>query len=192
MVGGKEVTTTQQVTWQFSPGEPLDYSDHANITKYNDFLDNDIIDTAITEADKIGRAGQYDLRTSKAWHPRIVKNSAPVLIARVKDQAVLDNIEKHVKDKIGDYSINPMYYYWTQLSYIPWHNDGDHKGALTIYLLDQDVDAGGYFMYDDGKGIKAIRPMRNRAVLQQGGIYHCVSTVNVGYPTRITMQVWLS
>ena len=180
------------MTWQFTPGEQLDYPDNAKITQYEDFLENSMIDTALTEAEKTGRAGQYDLRTSRAWDPRIVKNSAPVLIARVKDEALLQNIQQNVKDKIGDYEINAMFYYWTQLSYIPWHNDGDHKGALTIYLSDQDLDAGGYFMYDEGKGmIKSIRPIRNRAVLQQGGIYHCVSTVNVGYPTRITMQVWL-
>ena len=178
------------MSWQFTPGEQLDYQKGAEVRILEDVLNPDILSEAKQESENLYEHGNH-FRTNRGWGDKLLHKSTPVLITTISNQSINSEIQRVTRAL--DLTVSEsVYQIWTPGSYIPWHNDGDHRGALTIYLLDQDLDAGGYFMYDDGKGIKAIRPMRNRAVLQQGGIYHCVSTVNVGYPTRITMQVWLS
>ena len=107
------------------------------------------------------------------------------------NEQIIQHINDKVKQHIGDYKTESVYQYWPAGSYIAWHGDGSHKAALTIYLSEHDNNDGGYFMYDDGKGIKAIKPKPNWAVFVTGGIYHCVTTINQGSPIRRTIQVWL-
>jgi Rps23 Pro-64 3,4-dihydroxylase Tpa1-like proline 4-hydroxylase len=113
------------------------------------------------------------------------------MITKVTDGVINDGIASSVVN-LGEHRQAPLYQYWPVGSYIPWHNDGYHKAAITIYLTEHDKDDGGYFMYDDGHGIKAVMPKPNRAVFVTGGLSHCVTTVNQGSPIRRTIQVWLS
>ena len=46
-------------------------------------------------------------------------------------------------------------------------------------------------MHEENDEIKAIKPEYNLAVLQENGVSHCVSTLNVDADIRISMQVFL-
>ena len=188
MVGREETTTSQQVT--FDPGSQLDYPKGSKVTIIESILDDGVCKTADDESLNLYKHGEY-FRNSKGWGDRLVKSSTPVLITNVANKEINLGIRDKVQEHLGDYKTEAVYQYWPAGSYIPWHNDGLHKAAVTIYLSDHDNDAGGYFMYDDGKGIKAVKPKPNRAVFVTGGIYHCVTTVNHGSSLRRSIQVWL-
>jgi len=189
MVGGKETTTTQQVT--FDPGSQLDYPKGAEVRSTQQILDESMFKLADEESVNLYKYGEH-FRNSKGWGDHLVKSSTPVLVTNLVNEQINQHINDKVKQHIGDYKTASVYQYWPAGSYIAWHGDGLHKAALTIYLSEHDNNDGGYFMYDDGKGLKAIRPKPNRAVFVTGGIYHCVTTVNQGSPIRRTIQVWLS
>ena len=189
MVGRKEIATAQQVT--FDPGSQLDYQKGAEVRSIQNILDTSVLDIADAESANLYKHGEY-FRTNKGWGDHLVKSSTPVLITNLVNEQINQHINDKVKQHVGDYSTKAVYQYWPAGSYITWHGDGLHKAALTIYLSEHDKDDGGYFMYDDGKGIKAIMPKPNRAVFVTGGIYHCVTTVNQCSPIRRTIQVWLS
>jgi Rps23 Pro-64 3,4-dihydroxylase Tpa1-like proline 4-hydroxylase len=189
MVGGEETASTQQVmSWQFTPGEQLDYQEGAEVRILNDVLSPEILSVARQEAENLYKHGDH-FRTNRGWGDRLLHNSTPVLITTVYNQSINSEIQR-VTRALDLTVAESVYQIWTPGSYIPWHNDGYNNGALTVYLSDHDKDDGGYFMYDDGKGIKAVKPKVNRAVMVKGGIYHCVSTVNQGSRLRTTIQVW--
>ena len=176
------------MAWQFTPGEPLDYQSGAEVRILEDVLSAEVVSEAKREAEDLYEHGKH-FRTNRGWGKRLLRNSTPVLITTISNQSVNKEIER-VAGGLGLTVAESVYQIWTPGSYIPWHDDGQNKGALTVYLSDHDKDDGGYFMYDDGKGIKAVRPKVNRAVMVRGGIYHCVSTVNPGSGLRTTIQVW--
>ena len=130
-------------------------------------------------------------RTHQLWGDHLVENSAPVLITDVRDDAINTAIAQRVHDQVGDHRQRTMYQHWHPGSYIPWHDDGVHQGAITIYLSQHSDNDGGVFMYRDGDDIRAVMPRPNRAVCVTPGTKHCVSTVNQGTPLRRTIQVWL-
>ena len=173
----------------FEPGARVDYPDHAEVQVIDNFLPDDIFRQAQEDSQRLYENGEH-FRTNVAWGQHLIKHSAPVMITNVLDGVINDGIASGVA-KIGEYQQKTLYQYWPVGSYIPWHNDGSHKAAITIYLSEHDIDDGGYFMYDDGHGIKAVRPVPNRAVFVTGGLYHCVTTVNVGSAMRKSIQVWL-
>lgn len=174
----------------FDPGSPLDYPEGSRVTTTDIFLDPVAFETADDESLNLYKHGEY-FRNSKAWGDHLVKSSTPVLITNVVNAQINKAIQDKVNQHIGEYNTTAVYQYWPVGSYIAWHGDGYHKAALTIYLSEHDNNDGGYFMYDDGKGLKAIRPKPNRAVFVTGGMHHCVTTVNQGSPIRRTIQVWL-
>jgi len=178
------------VTWRFTPGEQLDYHADARVKVINKMLDDTVLQTASDDSLNLYKNGEH-FKNSRVWGDHLVKNSTPVMLTNVVNNEINQAIQDKVKQHIGDHDTTAVYQYWTSGSYIPWHNDGYHKAALTIYLSEHDKDDGGYFMYDDGKGVKAVKPTPNRAVFVTGGIYHCVTTVNQGCPVRRTIQVWL-
>lgn len=188
MVGREETATAQQVT--FDPGSQLDYPKGAEVTTIKDMLDASVFEMADNESANLYEHGEY-FRNSKGWGDHLIKTSTPVMITNVMNKDINQHIQDKVHQLIGDYNTRSVYQYWPVGSYIPWHGDGLHKAALTIYLSQHGIDDGGYLMYDDGKGIKAIRPVPNRAVFVTGGIYHTVTTVNQGSALRRTIQVWL-
>ena len=98
------------------------------ITQFESFLDIEMLSKAqsITSNYK----GPY-LRTNQSWHKDLIKQSTPVLIASVDDQDIINEIDLQVKNKIGNFETTPVFMFWTPGSYIPWHDDGLHHGAVT-------------------------------------------------------------
>ncbi len=166
------------------------------LTKYDEFFTEELYEELINTAKSLLRQGGNTFGTNAWWSPDIVKDSFPVLIHGIyKDSElfakVREQIEKKTKLAVKDHDI--MIYYWTRFSYIPWHEDQNYEGALTVYLNEEwQPDWGGYFLYEDNKQeIRAILPKRNFGLLQQGGIRHSTTPVNFDGGMRISIQVFL-
>lgn len=162
------------------------------IQQFENFLDQSMLYKAQQLSQKYLAEGHH-FRTNANWNHSIVKNSAPVLITPLDDTEIKDHINKMIRKHVGHgHCPSPMIYYWNPGSYIPWHDDGNHpNGAVTIYIsTEHDPDAGGYFMYKEKDGIRAVAPENNRALYVRG-LQHCVTTVNTGTKTRKTIQCFL-
>lgn len=159
---------------------------------FNDELFNEVKD--YIENIKSNKNKEYETNHGM-WGANLVKTSVPVLIYRFtsKDSLIYEKIKKYVEEKCGYFVSTFTLHMWPNLSYIPWHDDRHADAALSVYLNDTwESDWGGYLMYaQDGK-IGAQMPLRNRAILQENHVQHCVSTINIGADMRYSLQFFLS
>lgn len=195
------------MAWEFTPGEQLDYPAGAHIKIIDDFLPTAVFEIARKESEELHKNGK-GFWTNQGWPSHLIQHSTAVLVTDVQNDLINAVIRKEIRKIVGDIGLKnfsvdnnannktALYQIWTPGSYIPWHNDvvstADKEFSLTIYLSEHGMDDGGYYMYDDGKGIKAVKPKPNRAILTTGGIHHCVTTVNTGAPARRTIQMWFN
>jgi Rps23 Pro-64 3,4-dihydroxylase Tpa1-like proline 4-hydroxylase len=83
------------------------------------------------------------------------------------------------------------FYYWSQNSHIPWHNDHLHVGGITIYLNESwDTDSGGLFLFENNDLVQGIYPQRNLCIQQQGNVSHSVSPSSSQSQIRTTIQIF--
>jgi len=158
----------------------------------DNFLEPDTFFRATSLSNEIYTSTECTLKSNASWDSDVVRTSHTVLVHEISDDKLVNYLQTRVEEEFGHYDITPMFYYWTQFSYIPWHNDGNHSAALTIYLNEQDADDGGYFMYEKSDDtIEAIQPQPNRAIFQEGGVRHSVTSVNLGAPVRRTIQIFM-
>lgn len=168
------------------------------ITKYNNFFSEEIcneLDEIISKITSKKNKNTPLYSTSiDTWDSKLVSYSTPILKYFLTDEnyKLINKIKKEVLNKIG-YEIDyVLLHFFPKLSYITWHDDGIYEGALTVYLNKKwNSNWGGYLMYEENNEIKAIQPDYNLAVLQEGGVKHCVSTLNVDADIRISIQVFL-
>jgi hypothetical protein len=167
-----------------------------NIIQYNDFFSFHLLDEMQTYIyDTSKSESPYMGRTNMCWQDFIVGHSAPVIIIDLPNTHELNvKIKSEIKNKLGKEPANIMFYIWTKLSYIPWHNDSHVKGALTVYLNEYwDDNWGGYFMYkNENEEISAIKPKTNLGIVQMGELKHSVSTININAENRITLQTFFN
>jgi hypothetical protein len=162
-----------------------------NIIVYNEFLSNDLFDEVQMFAENTIKSPEpYLGRTNLCWQDEIRNQSTPVIVRDIiKDTPMYNKLKSEIDIKTGFKVERLMLYFWTKLSYIPWHNDSHAESALTIYLNDYwNENWGGYFMFKLNNEIKAIKPERNLGVIQTGSVPHSVSTVNLDADLRITVQ----
>lgn len=134
------------------------------------------------------------------WDYNIIGDSTPVIVYEIQtyketstDPIIIHLIETLAKRDIDIRNTTIMFYNWTAMSHIPWHNDGHAKAALTIYLNEEwDPNWGGAFLYKDSESddIKAIYPQARRGVLQTGGVMHHVCPTSRSAPIRNTIQIF--
>jgi len=152
------------------------------------FLNPDLFFELNVKSKQIYASPNGTLKSNASWNPNVVNTSHSVLVHEIEDLNVLEPLQQ----TLDEYTITPCFYYWTQMSYIPWHNDGGHDAAMTIYLSDHDENDGGYFMYEKDDGtIEAVAPKPNRAIFQADGVRHSVTSVNLGVPVRRTIQIFM-
>ena len=120
------------MSWTFTPGEQLDYRAGAEVTVINDVLDPEILSEARAEAENLHVHGKH-FRTNRSWGQRLCRNSAPVLVTNISNDTINSELERVVRG-LGMEVAESLYQIWTPGSYIPWHDDGYHKGALTVYV----------------------------------------------------------
>ena len=127
------------------------------------------------------------------WEKNIVEDSNIIFINLLNNQSTLYNtIYKLLKDNFDIKITGVNFYYWTQGSHIPWHNDTGYKGAITIYLNDNwNINHGGLFLFkSDNDNINALVPKKNMAVIQLGGVPHSVSATTKNSIIRKTIQMF--
>ena len=135
---------------------------------------------------------EYIKSTNAGWTKAVRGNSFPVICCKIEDEKLLEVIQKRIDETAGEYKIkSASFFYWTEFSYIPWHDDAGHDAAMTIYLSDHDENDGGYFMYKKQEEIIAIPPVMNRAIFQAEGVSHSTTALNSRSPIRKTIQIFL-
>lgn len=167
-----------------------------NLQKIENFLSEELF-TELTEHVKKLNADKNTIFKSNTnrWESSLLDNSTPILIYSLgeTDVDIFFKLKKEIEKQISFVVSGINIYQWPKLSYLPWHTDEGYKAALTLYLNEVwNPNWGGYFMYEMDGEIKAIRPERNLAVLQQGGVPHCVNTVNINAPMRCSLQIFLT
>jgi Rps23 Pro-64 3,4-dihydroxylase Tpa1-like proline 4-hydroxylase len=164
------------------------------IVKIDNLLPHDLLVDTAHAAENVLISNRYNLSSNFSWNNDIILDSAPVLTHLIdKDSKLYKDLRQCIVDKTDMDSrseIDIMFYYWSVFSYIPWHDDCHVDSALTLYLNpDWDENWGGYFMYEDGDEVKAIKPQGNMAIYNKT-VKHCTTPVHIGGKMRVTMQVF--
>jgi hypothetical protein len=167
------------------------------ITKYDNFLSENLlvlIDKKIKDIFNSKSERAIFSSSISHWSEYLKSSSTPILryVMNDSDLELLNFLKKEIEKKIPYYVDDVIIHIFPKLSYIPWHDDGSHSAALTIYINEKwEVNWGGYFMYKINDELLAIKPKRNLAVLQNGGLPHCVTTTNIDSDFRISIQCFL-
>ena len=128
------------------------------------------------------------------WDKSIIHKSSVVLITHINNAVVKNILDNKIFNAFNKTPLSYMYYYWTNGSYIPWHDDGHQGSAATLYMnCEWDKDWGGYYMYESNESeIKAVKPEKNLFILQHNHTPHCVTPVIQGSPHRVSIQIFFS
>lgn len=168
------------------------------INKYKEFFSTDALELIDQKIESL-----FNTRVEKPlfsssishWEKNLTDESVPILryILKNEDSELSQILKKEIEQKIPYYVNDIIIHICPRLSFIPWHDDGNHTAALSIYLNKRwNPNWGGYFMYSENDGeIKAILPERNLAILQKGGTMHCVSGISMSAGYRISIQCFL-
>jgi len=165
-----------------------------NITSFENFLSRELLLECQEVANSVLYIKENRFRTSFAWEKNLSRESSPVLVYElgIENKELFSKLKKEIKDKLNLYLENILIQYWDKLCYLDWHTDANYNSALTIYLNEVwKPHWGGYLLYKEDKDIKGIIPECNLAVLQPGGIPHCVTTINMGSDIRVSLQAFL-
>lgn len=134
------------------------------------------------------------LRTNyEYWGRNVIKDSSIVYIYDLsKNHPLYIKLKETIQIKLKNDKIKGIFfYYWSQNSHIPWHNDATHVGGITIYLNESwDKDSGGLFLFDNNDIIQGIYPERNLCIQQQGNIEHAVCPTSSQSEIRYTIQIF--
>ena len=131
---------------------------------------------------------------SKIWNSSVIEFSKEVQILQLDSNSKSYKIIKSLVDTLtsDDYIVAVLYHYWKPGTYIPWHNDTDYSGAITIYLNEKWVwKNGGIFQYEINGNIISVIPNKNLGILQKDGVWHSTTIVSKDSPTRRTVQIFL-
>jgi hypothetical protein len=149
------------------------------IKVYKNFFDSDCLKFIEESIEKSKNTA--NLRTSYAWNPAIIHQSAPVMIYDMQDVGILREQMKIKLKKDIDVNFdaaNFMIYYWPVGSYIPWHDDGHVNFTATLYCNKfWDRDWGGLFLYDENNKILAEVPEWNKLVIQTDKEWHSTTSI---------------
>ena len=165
-----------------------------------EFLDVDDLFEIKKLSSDIYYGPEHCKRTNASWSKAVVGNSFPVICCQIEDENLLEVLQKKINANFNGYKIKTAsFFYWTEFSYIPWHDDAGHDAAMTIYLSEHHMNDGGYFMHkkmvhtENGpqEEIVAIPPKINRAIFQAQGVQHATTAVNAKSPLRKTIQIFL-
>ena len=151
-----------------------------------------------------GNAKESDLTQSwlnlYQWDEKIVHDSTAVFCCMLPDrllgelkQNLIDYNKLDLFDESREYLEKVMCYVWTQGSYIPIHDDGIYKKAVTIYLNENwKEEFGGQINWLEDGVIKTFTPEFNSAALNDTLNIHSTSKVTVKNSPRITIQMFFT
>jgi len=156
---------------------------------YNEFLSPDALFYARRLSTEIYYSPDCNLKTNAAWDDGLILSSFPIISHVIQDETLIQILDMHLKNIFPDVTYNACFHYFTQFSFIPWHDDTTHDAAMTIYLNDVDENSGGYFMYKEDGEIKAIQPKTNLAIFNKD-VEHCTSAVHANSKLRQSIQIF--
>jgi Rps23 Pro-64 3,4-dihydroxylase Tpa1-like proline 4-hydroxylase len=134
-------------------------------------------------------------RSNLTWDSAVVRASSIVLVRAYNDllkdsilnQLLNSKVIQHKKYVVLNYA-------WTKLSYIPWHNDGTHDSAVTVYLNETwHRDWGGIYLFreEETGTIRGYIPKFNSAVTNDAHTLHSTTIMSTDAETpRITLQLF--
>lgn len=164
------------------------------IKQHKNFFDSEIFFEVVEYSNSLCTNGKNSFRTNYSWHKGIILDSNVILIHDIDTNNIIyHKIKNQVEKKLNIMNKSRiMIYFWTPGSHISWHNDGVHKGGLTIYINDYwNRNDGGLFLYEDNNEIKGIIPEKNLAIEQVGGVPHAVTCLTKNSPIRVTIQIFI-
>jgi hypothetical protein len=158
------------------------------------FLTEDAFKAVKEEVHKLFSSPTTTYRVNlSSWPEDIVRDSAPVLVYDfTKVSKVYRIMEEACERQVGKTPSSVLLYQWSNLSYIPWHNDEQVGNAGTLYL-DENWDAnwGGAYLYETSdREVKALFPFGNRLVLQYNHTPHATTLTSKVAPIRRTLQMF--
>lgn len=154
------------------------------------FFTEEILTAIQKRYDELFSGDVSNFSSNQTWPYVIRLDSAPVLIYNIHG-AEFEMISELVQKYTGNSPTSIMYYLWTPMSHIGWHDDSKHKGALTVYLNDEwNINHGGVFLYQLNDRIEGIYPKRNLAVHQIGTVPHTVTPLSRKSNNRKTIQIF--
>jgi len=132
------------------------------------------------------------------WNSSVVGWSSPIIQIPVKG-ALLTRVKQELRPRLDakffkmkwDASIH----LGSRLSFIPWHNDANHKLNVTVYLHETwQPDHAGYFIYqcDEDNCLKAIIPTRNVGLIYETPMLHTVALPSINAPLRESLQIFIN
>lgn len=166
-------------------------NEKSRVTTQTNFLPDELIRNIKTEC-KNSKIHGLNLTD---WDPSVVKTSGPILLYTLKDN-LLNELLSVIKSKIhipDAYIINYVRYtLGGRYSYLPWHDDNNHKLAITIYLNNVwDFNWGGFFIYKEGLDYKAVIPEYNKAIILEAPLPHCTVMPSIEAPLRESLQIFV-
>lgn len=177
-----------------------------SIEIYNNYYTEELFKKVRENAESSMKEDKFSV-SNFLWQEAIVRLSPPVLIydIGVQNNELFQELVQYDKDNLDlgisdpdNYTFSKMIYFWTNGSYIPWHNDQKFVWVGTTHLNDVwDEFWGGHFMYKEDDKINAILPERNKLVVQKvpntdDGLEHCTVETKIGVPYRVTLQSFIS
>lgn len=137
---------------------------------------------------------QRKIRTNlNTWTQGVIGMSGAILLYDLEDE-ILEDVRKELEvilpDTKGLY-MSAIYTLGSRYSFIPWHNDQQHKFSMTIYVNERwDRDWAGMFIHEDGDKITAVYPEFNKAVWFVPPLMHTTVMPNQNAPLRESIQVF--
>lgn len=129
---------------------------------------------------------KFSWTQNDAWDSDLRVGSIPIAIADLTPfkERIIEETLVHLPELKGLEVPQPMFYSCPQMASIGWHEDY-YPSSISIYLNEYwDRQWGGFFMYEDGSEIKAIKPEFNMAVIVPPNIQHSVTQVAHYSPVR--------
>jgi Rps23 Pro-64 3,4-dihydroxylase Tpa1-like proline 4-hydroxylase len=158
---------------------------------FEDFLDETLYQDCLQYSIIQYQLENFQRSNHSHWPKGIVQDSEIILVHDMPMCDLYQRIKSHIKQNLDNVPKGIMFYYWKSGSHIPWHNDQNHSGAITIYLNQEwDKNHGGIFLFKKDQIIQAVVPAKNRAVMQWGGVPHAVSCTTKNAVVRLTIQMF--
>lgn len=139
-----------------------------------------------------------------SWSADVTGTSGAILLfdlseeltIRIRD-AVLH--KSSLLTKLADKYWNATYTLGSRYSYLPWHNDGSHIVAITVYLNEVwSHNWGGFFVYTENQepeksldDWKAILPQYNNAIMLEPPLWHTTTMPTIDAPLRESLQIFI-
>ena len=158
------------------------------------FLDQELIDDVVNYAKD--SSNKYVWKVNQLfWNEDILAKGKEVCILDLEN--FKDRFIKIYRDKKivnNNLQIKGVFFYvWGRGSFIPFHNDGVHEAASSIYLNDiWDPDDGGLFLWrDELNNLNVIEPEYNKMIFNSNKISHSVTMITpFSEQLRYTVQIF--